>query len=166
MMATLLEAETIPYPHLRRGEIIEGTVVGTDRDGILVDIGAKSEGVFPPHEMHCLQPEGPSRLNSGDKGLVFIVQQESQEGQIILSLDRARGERGWRVLQDYLDANQSFEGYVTGSNKGGLLVNVEGVNAFVPLSQIVAGPERGSPEATQRALSEWAGKTITLKVIE
>ncbi|MBI5822520.1 MAG: S1 RNA-binding domain-containing protein, partial [Chloroflexi bacterium] len=165
-MAALLEEESAAYPELRRGEIVEGVVVGTDRDGILVDIGAKSEGVVPPHEMHCLQPEGPSRLNSGDKVLVFIVQPESQEGQIILSLDRARGERGWRVLQDYLDANQSFEGYVTGSNKGGLLVNVEGVNAFVPLSQIVAGPERGSPEATQRALTEWVGKNITLKVIE
>ncbi|HSP56146.1 MAG TPA: S1 RNA-binding domain-containing protein, partial [Dehalococcoidia bacterium] len=165
-MAALLEEESAAYPELRRGEIVEGVVVGTDRDGILVDIGAKSEGVVPPHEMHCLQPEGPSRLNAGDKVLVFIVQPESQEGQIILSLDRARGERGWRVLQDYLDANQSFEGYVTGSNKGGLLVNVEGVNAFVPLSQIVAGPERGSPEATQRALTEWVGKNITLKVIE
>ena len=165
-MAALLEEETAAYPELRRGEIIEGVVVGTDRDGILVDIGAKSEGVVPPSEMHCLQPEGASRLNTGDKVLVFIVQPESQEGQIILSLDRARGERGWRVLQDYLDGNQSFEGYVTGSNKGGLLVNVEGVNAFVPLSQIVAGPERGSPENTQRALSEWVGRNITLKVIE
>jgi small subunit ribosomal protein S1 len=165
-MAALLEEESAAYPELRRGEIVEGVVVGTDRDGIIVDIGAKSEGIVPPHEMHCLQPEGPSRLNSGDKVLVFIVQPESQEGQIILSLDRARGERGWRVLQDYLDQNQSFEGYVTGSNKGGLLVNVEGVNAFVPLSQIVAGPERGSPEATQKALSEWVSKNITLKVIE
>jgi small subunit ribosomal protein S1 len=165
-MAALLEAETAAYPELRRGEIIEGVVVGTDRDGILVDIGAKSEGVVPPQEMHCLQPEGPSRLNSGDKVLVFIVQPESQEGQIILSLDRARGERGWRVLQDYLDKNDAFEAYITGSNKGGLLVNVEGVNAFVPLSQLVSGPERGSPENTQNALSQWVGKTITLKVIE
>lgn len=165
-MAALLEAETAAYPELRRGEIIEGVVVGTDRDGILVDIGAKSEGVVPPQEMHCLQPEGPSRLNSGDKVLVFIVQPESQEGQIILSLDRARGERGWRVLQDYLDKNEAFEAYITGSNKGGLLVNVEGVNAFVPLSQLVSGPDRGSPENTQNALSQWVGKTITLKVIE
>jgi small subunit ribosomal protein S1 len=165
-MAALLEAETTAYPELRRGEIIEGVVVGTDRDGILVDIGAKSEGVVPPQEMHCLQPEGPSRLNTGDKVLVFIVQPESQEGQIILSLDRARGERGWRVLQDYLDRNEAFEAYITGSNKGGLLVNVEGVNAFVPLSQLVSGPERGSPENTQNALSQWVGKTITLKVIE
>lgn len=165
-MAALLEAETAAYPELRRGEIIEGVVVGNDRDGILVDIGAKSEGVVPPHEMHCLQPEGSSRLHSGDKVLVFVVQPESPEGQIILSLDRARGERGWRVLQDYMDQNQAFEAYVTGSNKGGLLVNVEGVNAFVPLSQIVAGPDRGSPENTQHALSKWVGKGITLKVIE
>jgi small subunit ribosomal protein S1 len=165
-MAALLEEETAAYPEIRRGEIIEGTVVGTDRDGILVDIGAKSEGVIPAHEMQCLQPEGPSKLKVGEKLLVAVVQPESHEGQVILSLDRARGERGWRVLQDYLDANEAFEGYVTGSNKGGLLVNVEGVNAFVPLSQIVAGPERGSPENTQRALSEWTGKQITLKVIE
>lgn len=165
-MAALLDSESVAYRELRRGEIIEGTVVGTDRDGILVDVGAKSEGVIPPNEMHCLQPEGPSRLSTGDKVLVSVVQPESQEGQVILSLDRARGERGWRVLQDYLDANEAFEGYVTGSNKGGLLVNVEGVNAFVPLSQIVAGPDRGSPEATQKALSDWVGKNITLKVIE
>ncbi len=166
MAALLEESESLAYRELRRGEIIEGTVVGTDRDGILVDVGAKSEGVIPPNEMHCLQPEGPSKLNMGDKVLVSVVQPESMEGQVILSLDRARGERGWRVLQDYLDANEAFEGYVTGSNKGGLLVNVEGVNAFVPLSQIVAGPERGSPEATQKALSDWVGKNITLKVIE
>jgi len=165
-MAALLETETAAYPELRRGEIIEGVVVGTDRDGILVDIGAKSEGVVPPHEMHCLQPEGPSSLHQGDKVLVFIVQPESPEGQIILSLDRARGERGWRVLQDSLDENQAFEGYITGSNKGGLLVNVEGVNAFVPLSQLVSGPDRGSPENTQQALTQWVGKNITLKVIE
>ncbi len=165
-MAALLEEETAAYPELRRGEIIEGVVVGTDRDGILVDIGAKSEGVVPPNEMHCLQPEGASKLNQGDKVLVFVLQPESPEGQIILSLDRARGERGWRVLQDYMDQNQAFEGYVTGSNKGGLLVNVEGVNAFVPLSQIVSGPDRSSPEATQRALTEWVGRNITLKVIE
>ena len=165
-MATLLETETIPYPHLRRGEIIEGVVVGTDRDGILVDIGAKSEGVIPPNEMRCLQPEGASRLQVGEKALVFVLQPESPEGQIILSLDRARGERGWRVLQEYMDQNKAFDGYVTGANKGGLLVNVEGVNAFVPLSQIVAGPDRSAAENTEKALSEWVGKTLLLKVIE
>src|SRR3989304_1190427 len=92
-MAALLDEETAPYTELRRGDIIEGVVVGTDRDGILVDIGAKSEGVIPSNEMQCLQPEGPSRLQAGEKGLVFVVQPEAQEGQILLSLARApRGE--------------------------------------------------------------------------
>ncbi|MCH7578040.1 MAG: S1 RNA-binding domain-containing protein [Chloroflexi bacterium] len=166
-MAALLEQETTPYTELRRGDIVEGAVVGTDRDGILVDIGAKSEGVIPANEMHSLQPEGASKLQMGEKVLVFVVQPESPDGQIILSLDRARGEQGWRVLQEYMDQNQAFEGYVTGSNKGGLLVNVEGVNSFIPLSQIAIGrPERGDPETTEKALAEWIGRTLTLKVIE
>jgi len=166
-MAALLEQETTLYTELRRGDIVEGAVVGTDRDGILVDIGAKSEGVIPANEMHSLQPEGPSKLQMGEKVLVFVVQPESPDGQIILSVDRARGEQGWRVLQEYMDQNQAFEGYITGSNKGGLLVNVEGVNAFIPLSQIAVGrPERGDPETTERALAEWIGRTLTLKVIE
>lgn len=166
-MAALLDQEITPYPDLRRGDIVEGVVVGTDRDAVLVDIGAKSEGIVPPHEMHCLLPEGPSRLRPGDKVLVFVLQPESPEGQIILSLDRARGERGWRILQEYMEQNQAFEAYVTGHNKGGLLVNVEGVNAFVPLSQIAGGrPDRGSPESTERALAEMVGKPLLLKVIE
>ena len=166
-MAALLEEEATPYTELRRGDIVEGAVVGTDRDGVLVDIGAKSEGVIPANEMHSLQPEGASKLQMGDKVLVYVVQPESMDGQIILSLDRARGEQGWRILQDYMDQSQAFEGYVTGSNKGGLLVNVEGVNAFIPLSQIAVGrPERGDPEATEKALAEWIGRTLTLKVIE
>jgi len=165
-MAALLDAETVTYPHLRRGAIIEGTVVGSGRDGLLVDIGAKSEGVVPPQEMRCLHPEGPSRLKAGEKVLVFVVQPETPEGQIVLSLDRARGERGWRVLQEYYDLGVAFEAHITGFNKGGLLVNVEGVNTFVPLSQIEGRPERGSGEATERALAEWVGKPMMLKVIE
>ena len=165
-MAALLDAETATYPHLRRGAIIEGTVVGSGRDGVLVDLGAKSEGVIPPQEMRSLHPEGPSCLKAGDKVLVFVVQPETPEGQIVLSLDRARGERGWRVLQEYFELGTAFEARITGFNKGGLLVNVEGVNTFVPLSQIEGRPERGSGEATERALAEWVGKPMMLKVIE
>lgn len=165
-MAALLDAETTAYPHLRRGAIIEGTVVGSGRDGVLVDIGAKSEGVIPPYEMRSLQPEGSSRLKAGDKVLVFVLQPETPEGQIVLSLDRARGERGWRVLQEYYELGTAFEARITGFNKGGLLVNVEGVNTFVPLSQIEGRPERSSGEATEKALAEWVGKPMMLKVIE
>ena len=166
-MAALLEAEPIAYPRLRRGEIIEGLVVGSDREGILVDIGAKSEGIIPPQEMHCLRPIGPSQLKEGERVIAFVLQPETPDGQIILSLDRARGEKGWRVLQEYSDQGKVIEASVSGYNKGGLLVIVKGVSAFVPLSQIVSErPDRASPEATEQALASWVGRTILLKVIE
>lgn len=165
-MESLLEDESLDYRTLRRGDVIEGQVMGVDRDGVLVDIGSKSEGVIPPGEMHSLGSEGASRLKIGDTILVYVLQPESAEGQIILSLDRARGERGWRVLQQRFEEGESFEAEVTGYNKGGLLVNVEGVNAFVPLSQLVGiRPDRGEDES-DGSLAQAVGRTLRVKVIE
>jgi small subunit ribosomal protein S1 len=166
-MEDLLEGEALGHPQLRRGDIIEGVVVGSDRDGILVDIGAKSEGVVPPNEMQSLRPEGAAALEPGDKVLIFVLHPETPEGQIIVSVDRARGEKGWRLLQQYYEEGTTFEGEVTGFNKGGLLVDVEGVHAFVPLSQL-AGTRfvRSSDESGEKGLASWVGKTLRIKVIE
>jgi small subunit ribosomal protein S1 len=164
-MGALLEGEGLQYRDLRRGEVIEGLVMGADRDGILVNVGSKSEGVIPPHEMRSLGPEAAARLTVGERVLVYVLQPETPEGQILLSLDRARGEKGWRVLQQRFEEGQSFEAQVSGYNKGGLLVNVEGVHAFVPLSQVVGvRPER--VENGESALAQMVGKTLHLKVIE
>ena len=166
-MEDLLEAEALGHPRLRRGDIIEGLVVGSDRDGVLVDIGAKSEGVIPPQEMQSLRAEGTAAVKAGDKVLVFVLQPETLEGQIIVSLDRARGEKGWRLLQQYYEESTAFEGEVTGFNKGGLLVDVEGVHAFVPLSQLAGNRfVRSSDESSEKGLASWVGKTLRVKVIE
>jgi len=164
-MGALLEGEGLEYKDLRRGEVIEGLVMGADRDGILVNVGSKSEGVIPPHEMRSLGPEPAARLNVGERVLVYVLQPETPEGQILLSIDRARGEKGWRVLQQRFEEGQSFEAQVSGYNKGGLLVNVEGVHAFVPLSQVVGiRPER--VDNGESALAQMVGKNLHLKVIE
>jgi small subunit ribosomal protein S1 len=165
-MEALLEEESLGYPSLRRGEIIEGVVVGKDREGLLVDIGAKSEGIIPPNEMQSLRPDPAQIPQIGDKVLVYVLQPETAEGQIIVSIDRARGEKGWRLLQRYYEEATSFEGEVTGYNKGGLLVDVEGVQAFVPLSQLVGGRVERPEEAGDRGLATWVGKSLRLKVIE
>jgi small subunit ribosomal protein S1 len=165
-MESLLDDQSLDYRSLRRGDVVEGQVMGSDRDGVLVDVGSKSEGIIPPNEMHSLGADGPARLQPGDKVLVYVLQPESAEGQIILSLDRARGERGWRVLQQRFEEGDSFEAEVSGFNKGGLLVNVEGVNAFVPLSQLVGiRPERGE-EDTEGSLAQAVGRNLRVKVIE
>ncbi len=165
-MATLLEGG-LDYRTPQRGEIIPGVVMGWDRDGMLVDIGAKSEGLVPRNEMQSMGADPDKRLESGEKVLVFVMQPDSSDGQITLSLDRARGEHGWLTLQERFDSGEVFEAQVTGYNKGGLLMNVEGVNAFVPLSQLVGiRPDRGREDAGGNALGEAVGRTLRIKVIE
>ena len=164
-MAALLEQEESSAFHsLRRGEVVEGTIISVNRDGVIVDIGAKSEGLIPVNEMHSLGAEPLKRVEAGDKIVAYVMQPETSEGEVLLSLDRARGERGWRQLQTLFESGESFEGEVTGFNKGGLLVNVEGVAAFVPLSQLVGlRPERSE---TGAGLQTAVGQTLRLKVIE
>lgn len=149
--------------NLRKGEVIEGAVMGIQRDGVLVDLGAKSEGLIPANEMHSMGADPMSKVAVGDKILVFIMQPEADEGPVMLSVDKARGERGWRVLQQRFEDAEAFEAEVTGHNKGGLLVNVEGVHAFVPLSQVVGvRPEQEG----EGGLASAVGKQLRLKVIE
>ena len=166
-MDALLDAGEAPEPRqLRRGEVIEGAVMSKERDGLLidlVDIGSKSEGVVPPHEMHSLGADAASRIAVGEKVLVFVVQPETEEGQVLLSIDRARGEQGWRVLQERFESGEIFEAEITGFNKGGLLSNVEGVNAFIPMSQVV-GAKPGTDGANP--LPEQVGRRLRMKVIE
>jgi small subunit ribosomal protein S1 len=101
--------------------------------------------------MHSLGADPLSRIAVGDKIVASIMQPETSEGEVLLSLDRARGEKGWRQLQTLFESGESFEAEVTGFNKGGLLVNVEGVAAFVPLSQLVGL----RPTATTPAVPAW-----------
>jgi small subunit ribosomal protein S1 len=164
-MAALLEQEESGGFHsLRRGEVVEGTIISVNRDGVIVDIGAKSEGLIPVNEMHSLGAEPLKHVEAGDKIVAYVMQPETSDGDVLLSLDRARGERGWRQLQTLFESGESFEGEVTGFNKGGLLVNVEGVAAFVPLSQLVGlRPERSE---TGAGLQAAVGQTLRLKVIE
>jgi small subunit ribosomal protein S1 len=151
------------FKTLRRGEVIEGSVMAIQRDGVIVDVGSKSEGVIPPHEMHSLGADPLSKVAVGEKVLVYVMQPESDQGQVTLSIDRARGERGWRVLQTRFEEGEAFDGEVTGFNKGGLLVNVEGVHAFVPLSQVVGVRPDAEGEG---GLASAVGKQLRLKVIE
>ena len=161
-MESLLD-EDMEFRSLRRGDVLEGIVMETSREGVLVDIGSKSEGIIPLNEMHSLGADPLARVKRGDELLVYVLQPEGNEGQVILSIDRARGEQGWRTLQKRFEDQDSFEGEVTGFNKGGLLVNVEGVNAFVPLSQVV-GVRTGGEDG--EGLQSNVGRTLRLKVIE
>src|SRR5262245_52836324 len=163
-MGALLEMEDAQPGQLRRGEIVEGMVMGASADGLVVDVGTKTEAVIPQNEMLSLGVEGAAKLKAGDTVRVMVLQPSTAEGHAIVSLDRARGEEGWDVLQARYESGEIFEAQVTGHNRGGILVNVEGVNAFIPLSQ-VDSVRRDDPDAVAQ-LANLVSKNINLKVIE
>ena len=142
-----------PMKPLRRGDVVEGVVMRADPDGIFVNIGHKAEGVVPPAEMKTLNQEELQGLNVGDEIVTLVVRTETAEAGAILSIDRAVGEKGWRVLEKALEAGTSMQGEVVGFNRGGAIVEVEGVQGFVPMSQLVS-VSRGDLRAAQATDSE------------
>ncbi len=148
---------------LKRGETLTGLVMAIEREGILVDVAHKSEGFVPTSEMLLLGSDPLSKMTIGQEVTVSVVQAETQSGQIGLSMDKARGEQGWKILQDWHDNSEVFEAEITSFNKGGLLANVEGINAFIPMSQVV-GAKPGSDGVAP--LGSQVGKSLKLKVIE
>lgn len=163
-MGALLEMEDAQPGQLRRGEIVEGMVMGASPDGLIVDVGTKTEAVIPQGEMLSLGVDGAAKLKAGDTVKVMVLQPSSAEGHAIVSLDRARGEEGWDTLAARHESGEIFDAQVTGHNRGGILVNVDGVNAFVPLSQIDS-VRRDDPDASNQ-LANLVGNSIRLKVIE
>ena len=163
-MAALLETEAAQPGSLRRGEIITGAVMGASPDGVIVDVGTKTEAVIPQNEMLSLGVDGQSRLKAGDSVRVMVLQPMSAEGHGVVSLDRARGEEGWDILAARLESGETFTAEIVGHNRGGVLANVEGVNAFIPLSQ-VDSIRRDDPDASA-ALATLVGREVRLKVIE
>ncbi|MBM2827010.1 MAG: binding domain protein [Dehalococcoidia bacterium] len=166
-MAELLQGEGPGVRSIQRGDIIDGMVMKVDRDSILVDIGSKTEGVIPGYEMRSLGSEGLSQVKVGDEILVYVLQPENREGQVVLSLDRATGEGGWRILQQRFDAGEIIEAEVAGYNRGGLLVNIDGVRGFVPISQVMGlRGEVDSEEEQDARFAKWIGTALKLKIIE
>jgi small subunit ribosomal protein S1 len=138
------------WKDLHRGEVVDGVVMRVDLEGILVNVGGKSEGLIPSKEARSLTPEALSALEIGSSVTAYVLQTERDEGIAILSLDRARSETGWAVLENALEAGSLVEGTIVEHNRGGAVVDVEGVQAFVPLSHLL-------PETRQQRNQAEAG---------
>lgn len=165
LMEQFLNDPAHDYKTLSYGQVMEGEVMFADREEILVDIGSKSEGIIPSREFSTLTDDEKAAISVGDTILVFVVQAENQEGQAVLSIDRARQEKSWRLLQEQHEAAETIMAEVTNYNKGGLLVNLDGVRGFVPASQVTE--IRGGDDGTKQAdMAKLIGTRLPLKIIE
>ncbi len=159
------------FKRLKYGDIVAGTVVRVSGREILIDIGAKSEGVVDHAEMEKMSGDAIKKIQVGEKILAFVVKAENREGAVVLSLVRAQLERDWLDAEQLLKSEQIFEAQVAGFNKGGLIVRVGKVRGFVPATQLesIARKKVETPEdaaVTEADLSALVGKKIKLKVIE
>ncbi len=152
----LLEFEKLVEEKIKvldENELIEGTVTDiTDRD-VIIDINSKSEGVLPSNEFRY-NPE----LKVGDKVEVMVVRKEDRNGQLLLSHKRARQLKAWGKVNEALENEEIVKGYIKSRTKGGMIVDVFGIEAFLPGSQIDVKPIRD--------YDQYVGKTMEFKIVK
>lgn len=135
------------------GEVIEGTVVSVNKKEVVVNIGYKSEGIIAASEFRY-NPD----LKPGDKVEVFVESQEDKTGQLVISHKTARVHHAWDRVNSALSKDEIINGYVKCRTKGGLIVDVFGLEAFLPGSQIDVKPIRD--------YDVYVGKTMEFKVVK
>lgn len=151
-MEELLASENFELKAIKRGQVIEGTILAITPVEVLVDIGGKSEGVISGRELG----DGARELAAGQKILAYVMQSEDDSGRTILSIKRAGGERRWRQLQDEFTSGTPVECRGIETNRGGLVVDLDGVRGFIPSSQL----------DSSNSGSLGIGKHFTAKIIE
>lgn len=153
------------WKDLQRGEVVDGVVMRVDQDGILVNVGGKSEGMIPSREARCLTTEAMAALKIGSPLSAYVLRTERDEGIAILSLDRARSETGWALLEQALVTDNLVNGTIIDNNRGGIVVNVEGVQAFAPLSHLLPAT-RQQMERQEAGVSARTVEPKQFKVLE
>lgn len=154
------------FPELPQpGEIREGQVVAHRSFEVLIDIGAKSEGIIPGEELESLDSDTRELLTVGNSIPVYIVNPEDQNGNIILSYSKAVEEEDWLKAQELLDSQEVYKGNIIGYNRGGVLMMFGQVRGFIPASQL-SNHRRTKEKSGDEGLQNLVGQTVTVKVIE
>ncbi len=138
---------------VRDKDVIEGTIISLNKREAVVNIGYKSDGIIPMSEFRY-NPD----IKVGDTVEVFIENQEDKKGQLILSHRKARAARSWDRINEALEKDEVIKGYIKCRTKGGMIVDVFGVEAFLPGSQIDVKPIRD--------YDIFVGKTMEFKVVK
>jgi len=172
-MEAFLKDRTIDIKQYQAGDLIEGTVVSVTHGEVLLDVGAKSEGIISGSELSD-SDNSHKNLKAGDTILAMVLQAENDQGYIVLSLKRAEKDRKWRAVEQSYDNQSVLECTVIEYNKGGLLVDCLGLRGFVPLSHLdrvhftedIGKFASGSDAELKENLKGLSGKDLKVKVIE
>ncbi len=155
------------HPSLNQGDIVPGEVVQIGDYGVMVDVGAKAEGLVPATDLERLDPEKVAALEEGDRILVYCITPEDRQGNIVLSMSQAQVAQDWERVEEMYDTGEVFQSQAAGHNKGGVIVYCGKVRGFVPASQLAR--RRRARFGQSDSAQPWAdlvGESLWLKVIE
>ena len=134
-------------------QVVDGTVISVDKKEVVVNIGYKSDGIIPASEFRY-NPD----LKAGDTVEVYVENAEDKKGQLVLSHKKARMSKSWDRVNAALEAEEVIQGYIKCRTKGGMIVDVFGIEAFLPGSQIDVHPIRD--------YDQFVGKTMEFKIVK
>lgn len=141
------------FKNIEEAELISGTVVGLTKTDAIINIGFKSDGLIPLNEFRDI-PD----LKVGDEVEVLVLEKEDKDGQLNLSRRQARQVRSWQNVVDYFKSGEVITGTITSKTKGGLIVDINGLETFLPGSQIDVKPVTD--------YDQYVGKTMDFKVVK
>ena len=166
-METLLNQEGMTLDFPQPGEIRTGVVASISLTQILVSVGAKSEGVITGRELDSIPVEERAALQVGQEILVYVLNAEDDNGNVVLSYTRAQEQKGWAEVEKMLEDSGTYEGKVDGFNKGGIIVPVYGLRGFIPASQLSISRRMGvTGDTPDQRYAKMIGEPISVRVIE
>lgn len=158
----LLE-QSFDFEQPERGDLLTGTVLAIDNQGMIVDVGMKRDGVVPRSDLERM--EGIV-YHIGDEVSIMVLHPEDDDGNLIVSVSQARQGEDWTKAEELLASGEIWEGVVTDANRGGLIVPFGNLRGFVPASHVMDLP-RGLNENDRKGhMGSLVGKQVLVKVIE
>jgi small subunit ribosomal protein S1 len=158
-MAKLLEKSNTKVKRIRHGETVEGTVISKKEDELILDIGAKAEGLVGGGELDD-EADTFRKIKEGDKVLATVLQAEDNRGYVLLSLKKAEPERDWRRLEEVLEGEEIIEVKILGPNRGGVIALFGSQRGFVPFSHLSLKNKMAANSG------KLAGSALKVKVLE
>jgi len=163
--AAMLEA-SFAGEQPERGDIVTGTILRVDNQGLIVDIGMMGrDGIVSRKDIERLGVD-TSAYKVGDEIDVIILRLEDQEGNLVLSVSQAQQSEDWKKAEQLLENDEVWEGVVTDANRGGLIIPFGNLRGFVPASHVIDLPRGMNEDDRKNHMSTLLGQKITIKVIE
>lgn len=154
------------YTLPKRGQRRLATIIEIGKDGALLDVGDKRDGVVPAGDLARLSPEERDSLQVGDEVTAVVLRPFGREGEMVVSISQGMQERDWKLAQELLESGEVVERKVISANRGGVLVAVHRLDGFVPNSQLDLMEMRRDGASVDEAKERMVGQVIPTVVIE